>query len=347
MSKPTSIPEKTTLPKPAKMPAPGNQDQDTPTRQKLIDLIVDTYFSRGGSLQVAKIASEAGISRQAFHRYYGDLIAYIKGEKDVNALLPKSAPDSVSGLLQVTQERASELEQRLAVVEKAHQAELKTALDRHITSLMNNDITLFETDSVRVTLDKQTTYISHLTAQLDQLKAELTKAKLNATNQRLVGTPGSRIIYEPNLKPAFTAYKKDGDYKAYLSEKSKEISKIIEKVNQHESQSTSLIIFVDRFISNFEDFIAYLPAPRKTEIVMRLPVFSSMEIKNLLRKINRKSIFIYVPECPSVAETAAQRKFRAGNIPSEELLSAEKADHVHLPKGVEQVVHFTATSQVN
>lgn len=317
-----------------------------PTRQKLIEIIVDTYFSRGGALQVGKVAEEAGITRQAFHRYYGDLLGYIKGDKDVNALLPKSAPNSVSGLLQATQQRASELETRLAEIEKRHEAELSAALERHITSLMNNDITLFETDNVRVTLDKQTTYIGHLKAQLDQAKAELTKAKLSVTNQRLAGTPGSRIVFEPYLKPAFATYKKDGDYKAYLGEKSKEISKVIDKVNQYQNSSTPLIIFVDRFISNFEDFLGQLPPPRTTEIVIRLPVFSSMEIKNHLRKIKKNAISIHVPECLSVAETIAQRKFRANIAPTEELLAAEKADHVHLFKGVDQVVHFSVTSRV-
>lgn len=333
--------------KPTQQESPSAKTQSSTTREKLIQIILDTHFSRGGALQVGKVAKEAGITRQAFHRYYGDLLGYIKGEKNVNALLPKSNPNSISGLLQVTQGRANELEQILAGIEKKHEAELTAVRDRHITSLMNNDITLFETDSVRVTLDKQTTYISHLTAQLDQVKAELTKAKLNATNQRLVGTPGSRIVFEPYLKSAFAAYKKDGDYKAYLSHKNKEITRIIDKVNQHENPSTPLIIFVDRFISNFEDFLGQLPAPRTTELVIRLPVFSSMEIKNHLRKIKKTSIAIHVPECLSVAETVAQRKFRASSAPAEELLAAEKSDHVHLFKGVERVVHFNATSQLD
>jgi hypothetical protein len=81
--------------------------------------------------------------------------------------------------------------------------EMLRALDRHITSLMSNDITLFETDSVRVTLEKQTTLIDHLTKQLNQTKAELTKAKVNVANQRLAGTPGLRIVYEPNLDSSF------------------------------------------------------------------------------------------------------------------------------------------------
>ncbi|ORL48574.1 hypothetical protein [Pseudomonas putida] len=317
------------------------------TRQRLIDVIIDTHFNRGGPLQVSSVAEEAGISRQALHRYYGDLISYIKGDKDVSALLPKSASNSISGFLIATQERASELEQRLAVVEKAHRAELKAVLGRHITSLMNNDITLFETDSVRVTLDKQTTLISHLTAKLDQTKAELTKAKLNATNQRLVGTPGARIVYEPNLKPAFAAFKKDGDYKTYLNEKNKEISKVIERVNQHETPSTPLIIFVDRLISDFEDFLGQLPAPRATEIVIRLPVFTAMEIKSYLRKIEKTSISLHVPECPSPAETAAQRAFRASRSPAEELSAAGKADYIFLFKGVERVVYFNVINQAD
>ncbi|WP_324727308.1 hypothetical protein [Pseudomonas chlororaphis] len=325
---------------------PSTTTQINPTRQKLIEIIVDAHFSRDCVLKVAKVAEKAGITRQAFHRYYGDLLGYIKGEKDVNDLLPTSAPDSVSRLLQTTQQRASELEAKLAEKEQRHKTELTAALDRHITSLMNNDITLFETDSVRVTLDKQTTYIGYLIAQLDQVKAELTKAKLNAINQELVGTPGFRIVFQPNLMPAFTAYKKDGNYKTYLGEKSKEIAKVIKKVNQHENPSTRLIIFVDRFISNFEDFLGQLPAPRATEIVVRLPVFSSMEIKNHLRKINKNSICIHVPECTSVAESTAQRKFRANNAPAEELMAAEKADHVHLFKGVDQVVHFSINSRV-
>ncbi|MBD8122886.1 hypothetical protein IFT62_16860 [Pseudomonas lutea] len=320
------------------------RSQNSPTRQKLIEIIIDIYFSRGGALQVGKVASEAGITRQAFHRYYGDLLGYIKGEKDVNALLPKSAPNSVSGLLQVTQERANQLEKALAEVERRHKAELSAALDRHITSLMNNDITLFETDSVRVTLDKQTTLIDHLTQQLNQAKAELTKAKVNVTNQRLAVTPGLRIVYQPNLAPAFTAYKKSADYKVYLGEKSKEIAKLIEKVNSHENSPTQLIIFMERYICDFDDFLNQLPAPRMTQIVIRLPVFSSLEIKNHVRKIKNAAISIHVPECSSVAEAVAQRAFRAKTTPAEELSAAEKADHVHLFKGLAQVVHFNSTS---
>jgi AcrR family transcriptional regulator len=314
------------------------------TRQKLIEIIIDIYFRRGGALQVGKVANEAGITRQAFHRYYGDLLGYIKGEKDVNGLLPKSAPNSVSGLLQITQERANQLEKTLAEAQKRHTAELSAALDRHITSLMSNDITLFETDSVRVTLEKQTTLIDHLTKQLNQTKAELTKAKVNVANQRLAGTPGLRIVYEPNLDPASTAYKKTADYTAYLDEKSREIIKLIDKVNQHENSSTQLIIFMERFICDFDDFIAQLPVPCTTEIVIRLPVFSSMEIKNHVRNIKNASISIHVPECSSIAEAVAQRAFRAKKVPIEELSAAEKADHVHLFKGIARIIHFNATS---
>lgn len=319
---------------------PATTMQRHPTRQKIIEIIIDIHFNRGDTLRVGKVAEEAGITRQAFHRYYSDLISYIKGDSEVGDLLPTFAPDSINQLLQISQAKVSELENKLAQSEDRHKAQLKSTLDRYITSLMNNDITLFETDSVRITLDKQTTYISHLIAQLDQVKAELTKAKLNSVNGDLMGTPGARIVFQPNLNPAFKAYQKDGNYKTYLGTKSKEIAKVINQVNQHETTYTQLIIFADRFISSFEDFLKQLPEPRSDEIVIRLPVFSSMELKNQLRKVNKTAISIYVPECASVAETAAQRKFRSNTVPAEEILAAQKADHIHLFKGIDRVVHF-------
>lgn len=314
----------------------------TDTRQRLINIIIDSYYSaEGKKLQVGKVADEAGITRQAFHRYYSDLLGYIKKEKPIDELLPGTNQDSVKKLLVQCQSRVETLEQELLVAEDRHKNELRKALDKHITSLMNNDITLFDTDEVRVALEKQTTLIQHYVAQINELKAQLTKNKISISNQKLSSTRGSRISFEPTLKPAMASYRKDNSHNNYLEIKSKEIAKQLIKVNSFTARGTKLIIFIDNYLCEFTSFLETLPPPTTTEIVFRLPIFTAIELKNLIRNITSPfHISVHIPACTSIAEANAQRKFRSSDVPFEELKLAEKADHIYLIKGIDSVVYF-------
>ncbi|WP_349733427.1 hypothetical protein [Pseudomonas jessenii] len=315
------------------------------TRQRLIDSIVRHYYSadRKG-LKVATVAQEAGITRQALHRYYGDLMGYIKGDKDVDDLLPGRNVDSVTQLLIGAQKRASTLEAQLATVESRHKNELRIALDSHTTALMNNDITLFEADEVRISLEKQTALINTYSEQITALKAQLAKAQLgnNASVSRTL--PGMRVSFEPKMLNALATYKKDGDYSAYLDAKDKELAKIVAKVNEFTGDS-HMVIFLERYISDFDHFLDTLPASRTTQIVVRIPLFTSLEVKNLVKKITVSGYkHIYIPESLSRAEAAAQRRFRAFNVPEKELASAERSEAIYLFKEIDQIISFAAAS---
>jgi len=315
------------------------------TRQRLIDSIVKHFYSADQEgLKVATVAKEAGITRQAMHRYYGDLMGYIKGDKDVSELLPGHAADSVTQLLIEAQRRSSLLEEQLTTIESRHKQELKVALDSHITALMNNDITLFETDEVRISLEKQTALIEDYSGQITALKAQLAKAQLTPSGNAPRSLPGMRVSFEPSMHNALAAYKKDGDYDAYLDAKGKELNKIISKVNAF-TGDTHIVLFLERYLSDFRDFLDYLPAPRSNQIVLRVPLFTSLEIKNLTKKITTPgSKHIYIPEAPSTAAAKAQRAFRAFSVPEEELKQAERPEAIYLFSEIDQITNFTAAS---
>ncbi|MBD8755656.1 hypothetical protein [Pseudomonas coleopterorum] len=315
------------------------------TRQRLIDSIVRHYYSTDRKdLKVATVAQEAGITRQALHRYHSDLLGYIKGDKDVGNLLPANQPDSVSELLIIAQKRALDLENELTSIERRHKKALKFALDSHITTLMNNDITLFGADEVRISLEKQTALVDNYGGQITTLKAQLAKAQLNGNGSMLKSQQGMLISFEPKMHNALAAYKKDSDYNAYLEIKDKELNKITSKINAFTGE-TNLVIYLERYISEFNDFLKYLPPPRSAQIIVRIPLFTSLEVKNFVKRITVPGTkHVYIPEAPSRSEATAQRKFRAFSVPEEELTRAERSEALYLFKEINQVTYFTAIS---
>ncbi|VVM87569.1 hypothetical protein PS619_02643 [Pseudomonas fluorescens] len=314
------------------------------TRQRLINIIINHHFSSAGKrLQVGKIADEASITRQAFHRYYGDLLGYIKGDKPVGELLPGGDQESVSDLLIGSRSRVVELENELSAIKERHSTELKTILDKHTTSLMNNDITLLETDDTRITLEKQTTLIQNYSEQILSLKAQITKSKIISTNESMSSTIGSRVVLNPKLDSAMASYKKDNNYNNYLDSKDKEISKLLTKINNFTDEKINLIIFIDKHLCGLSNFLEMLPPSRSPEIVLRAPIFTAIELRNLIRKITAPlRISVFIPDFTSAAEASAQRAFRSANLPTEEIKLSEKADHIYLTKGIESVVYLSA-----
>ncbi|MGO4003431.1 hypothetical protein ABVN23_20370 [Pseudomonas fluorescens] len=314
------------------------------TRQRLINIIINHHFSPDGKkLQVGKIADEAGVTRQAFHRYYGDLLGYVKGDKAAGELLPDSNQESVSDLLIKSKNHVIALENELSAIKESHNTELKKVLDKHITSLMNNDITLLETDDIRITLEKQTTLIQNYSEQIASLKAQITKSKIISTNESMSSTTGSRVVLDPKLESAMASYIKDSNYDAYLDSKDKEIAKLLTKINSFTDKKINLIIFIDKHLCGLSNFLEMLPPSRSPEIVLRAPIFTAIELRNLISKITAPlRISVFIPDFTSTAEANAQRTFRSANLPIEEIKLSEKADHIYLTKGIDSVVYLSA-----
>lgn len=315
------------------------------TRQRIIDLIIQSYYTGGTkSLKVGKIAESASITRQALHRYHGDLLDYIKGVRDVAELLPKTEKQSVDQLLVESQCRVTELEKALAFQSANQEKLLNSTIDSYVTSLMQKDIALYETDEITIALEKQSTLIESYNNQLTDLKVQLARAKLDSNISSASPHNGRRLILDPNLLPALLSYKEDENYDSYLDFKDKEINKITTKVNAFKGKDTKLVIFLDRLISDFSNFIKSLPASSGDEIVVRLPLYTAIEVKAFISSLTIPGIkHIYIPECLSISDAAAQRKFRSINVPKQEIISASKAEQIHLFKGIDQVIHCAAT----
>ncbi|MBA1201322.1 hypothetical protein G7009_06005 [Pseudomonas capeferrum] len=293
-------------------------------------------------MKVEKIASEAAISRQSLKRYYPDLVEYIKGNKNIDELLPGHEPSSVAQLLLKSQERVNQLELTLRQMEHKHEADISDIRDRYITSLMQGDLITFDNSNINLTLEKQSSLIGIYVAQIDQLKAQLTRATAQHAEGTLSALNGSRIVYDLNMKAANSAYKTNKDYLAYSNTKHEKIQNQLQKLTELTSENIHLVIFIDKYLCDLPYLLDKLPSNSSEEIVLRLPIYDTVALRGYIRKIPPTiNVSIYIPECRSVADATAQRRFRASTVPPEELEQAEKADHVHLFKGVDRVVHFS------
>ncbi len=313
------------------------------TRNRIIEIIIDHHYSSGGKkMKVEKIATEAGISRQSLKRYYPDLVEYIKGNKNIDELLPGHEPNSVAQLLLKSQERVNQLELTLRQMEHKHETDISDIRDRYITSLMQGDLITFDNSNINVTLEKQSSLIGIYVAQIDQLKAQLTRATAQHAEGTLSALNGSRIVYDLNMKAANSAYKTNKDYLAYSNIKHEKIQDQLQKLTKLTSENIRLVIFIDKYLCDLPYLLDKLPLNSSEEIILRLPIYDTVALRGYIRKIPPTiNVSIYVPECRSVADATAQRRFRASTVPPEELEQAEKADHVHLFKGVDRVVHFS------
>ncbi|OUM23677.1 hypothetical protein B8W72_27600 [Pseudomonas putida] len=275
-------------------------------------------------------------------RYYPDLVEYIKGNKNIDELLPGHEPSSVAQLLVKSQERVNQLELALRQMEHKHATDISDIRDRYITSLMQGDLITFDNSNINVTLEKQSSLIGTYVAQIDQLKAQLTRATAQYAEGTLSVLNGSRIVYELNMKAANSAYKTNKDFLAYSNLKHEKIQNQIQKLTTLTGEKIHLVIFIDKYLCDLPHLLEKLPSTSSEEVVLRLPVYDNVALRNYIRKIPPTfNISIYVPECRTVADATAQRRFRASTIPPEELEHAEKADHIHLFKGVDRVVHFS------
>lgn len=83
------------------------------TEEKLIRIISEHYLDGGRESLTIQVASKrAGISRQAFSRYYGHLKPYVLGKRPVEELMNGSI-ENVRGLLTKCQYRVRGLQEEL------------------------------------------------------------------------------------------------------------------------------------------------------------------------------------------------------------------------------------------
>lgn len=305
------------------------------TRKKLIDIIKRHQLENGlTKLQIGKLAELAGITRQAFNRYYGDLKEYTTGQESIGKLLVDDKA-SLGQLLEMSLFREAQLEQQLVDAESKHKIELDRTIRNHVTALMSNDLMIYESQQIRSTLTAQSSHNVSLIDKINELQVENTKlvaenaSTANALESSI--TPKTTKNFIPisfDMKRANKQYASTGDFNAYEDVKDSEINKTIEIIKcLPDPHSTEVILFQERYISDFKKFCDKIhPQHGLTMVVIQFPLYSREEIQILLKALHAvASISIYVPYCGSEAVMSAQRKFSQRNVPPEELKDADAA----------------------
>ncbi|TPG73947.1 hypothetical protein [Pseudomonas arsenicoxydans] len=316
------------------------------TRQRLVTIITDRVLSGAArTINISDLATAAGISRQAFHRYYSDLKPYANGTRPATELLDQDFLTS-KDLLSKAQLRITELTNQLNNVEHLHAIQLRRTVDQHITSLMNNDLAIFEADSIRSASEKQSLVIADYVAQIQALKTQLAQTELR--KQTPVEDSLAQVLYfEPKLNTAYQQFQTSHDIKAYEAHKDREMLKIAHKINALHPSDVELVIYIDKYISQFSNFKHKFREHHGTPLcVVRAPVYDLTELQaTFLDYITSPCrIALHVPQCESSAAAAAQRAFFVRNVPAEVLNAADHADHFYLRKGIEQVTYFLVRS---
>jgi hypothetical protein len=303
------------------------------TKSKLIELIAKHQIENPGKkLKTTELSEWAGISRQAFHRFYSDLKPYLAG-KPIQSFLEEMDFNSTNDLLSQAQARIAEFETRLADIEHKHQEEIEELKDTYITSLMNDDIALFDASEVRQNMIRHSLHLDTLLKKINSLESELTKEKMKQISAAaLSGSKpsfkGKIVTLQPELQVLFDQFERDGDQDKFEQDKDEEVFKLPEKINKcRASGECNVILFIDRYISSFEKFThEYLCEGALTHVFVRLPLFSQMECKDFLRRMDKKgSVSVHFPFCESEVTSRAQRTFYFRNIPPSEATAADKA----------------------
>lgn len=304
------------------------------TRDRLIAIIKAHQLQHGHKkLGVSQLADAAGISRQAFNRYYGDLKDYATGKESIARLLVDDN-SSLSEIIENRDERIARLENELTNVKSAHKRELENVVNNYLSTLMNNDILAFEASQISATLTSQGNHNAHLNKLVTELEVKNAKLTLdiaslnNDTSNIATKSDKNFLSFDLNLdsaKKIYTETKNISDYEDYKDRKIYEIAEQIKKLPNPEL--IDILFFQEKYISNFQLFCKRTTPPKNRLLtVIQLPIYSQEEIKLLIKKLSPISSFsIYVPYCASEAVLSAQRKFSFRDIPPEELSYADQA----------------------
>lgn len=303
------------------------------TQQRLIRIIVDHYLEGSQrTLTIQSVSKQAGISRQSFNRYYNDLTDFVLGARPIEELI-KQESDVAPGMLTNCMARMRDLQQELVQIRAKFAEEVENVRVTYVTTLMEGDISLRNSDEIRSMLEKQALHNEKLNRDLQHIQLELTAAKAREVALRdktsdMLLQNCEILTIEPDLSNAFRNYKKTHDREALEDEKEKAIDNMPKKINNLcRNDNSVMILFVDRYLSDFEKYVSRLHIKRRFDniIVARVPLFNRQELKLFAKKlVGQAPIFVHVPYCVNESVVKAQRKFSFRNVPDIEFESADK-----------------------
>jgi hypothetical protein len=311
------------------------------TRERIIQVIVQ-HYSTGGKrkLRVEDAALLAGISRQALSRNYHELIVYIQGKSPFTDLL-RSDTENLVDLLAASQYRVIDLEKTLENLKNSQHESFEKMKASYITSLMNSDISLRNSQEVRSTLEKQSLHNEKLIKDIHRLQIELTAEKSRKLSQ---GSEVSKTIWmEPDLESVFKIFFSSCDQELFEEKKDFEIERLAEKLSKVCTASAcNVTLFIDRYLMNFENIMSFVPITKSgISVAVRLPLFNPLEIKMFAKKISKAvAISIIVPVCEVDSIIKAQRKFRFRSTPEIEFLAADMMSYPKISDGYSSVTFY-------
>ncbi|WP_449431816.1 hypothetical protein [Pseudomonas putida] len=330
---------------PAASGDPGVADR----RALLVQLIVDHHMAGNkAKLKLVELAKGAGISRQALDRYYGDLKPYITGKRDVVELVDGSPLREQVETQAAINEVEAKYEKKLEKLQVAHEKALDKALSSHITSLMNGDIVLLESNKMRSALEKQTLHNAELLKQISRLELKLMQSHGLVTG---ASSPGkslpdqNKLVFNVDIETLSMSYQRGSTLDEFETSKSNEIRVIRDKLAKYQGTSdVHVVMFADRYISRFSTFAdSYTSLCNELSLIIRLPLFGRSDFQNFLKQIPiefKRSI--HTPYTASESEKKAQRTFIFQKIqpPPMEIKGADTATNPSIEWGVDEVVFF-------
>lgn len=298
------------------------------TRKRLIKLIVQGHTeSPSNKLLITDICDRANITRQAFNRYYSDLKPYVKNDKPLSDLLSELDEQSDGEVLDNFHRKIDELQKEISRLNESHKREIKHLENRLTTTLMNDDITLFNSEELRIRLDKQSLHNNKLIKEITNLETELTITKSQAQTTPHKNLVADFKVIEEDLAPTFKKYTAKKDIDLFENEKDAAIEKVIQSVNKLCDNKTIVVVFIDRYFCSFEKFVNnYTFSSQSPHLFVRLPIHTRAELRIALNKFsNKATIKLYMPYADSDITLKAQRQFYFNKVPDIELESANKA----------------------
>lgn len=329
-------------------PVADDQGPSNERRALLIKIIVDHHLSGGtAKLKLVDVAERLGISRQALDRYYGDLKPYISGKRDVADLVNGNALKVQIQTQTVVNDVEAKYQQKLEKLRKDHEKELEKSLSTHITSLMNGDLVLLESNKMRVALEKQTLHNAELLKQIHTLELKLGLSMGMGSSQASgVSIPKqNKLAFDLDIETLCMSHQRGTSLEEFEMAKSSEIRKIRDKLDKYAgTPNVHVILFADRYISRFKTFVdSYTSLSNEVSIIVRLPLFSRSEFQNFLKPLSPEfKRSIYIPYSNSDIEKKAQRVFiyQKFPLPPTEIKGADHADTPNIAWGFDEVVFY-------
>ncbi|WP_111860224.1 hypothetical protein [Acinetobacter sp. CFCC 10889] len=284
------------------------------TRSKIINAIIEEKVKNPSiKLKIQDICSIVEISRQAFNRYYSDLKPYISSEKPISELIKGEDEISYNRLLSSYQSRIIELQNKLNEIKENNRKEIANIENSLTTSMMNNDLTLYDVDSIRLQLQKQSLHNEKLLDKINFLQTELSKQQIRKVSESVTTSFSTKHdVLDENFELIFKNYTDNHDIDAFEEEKESAINRMITKLNKFSiNREVIIIIFMERYLCSFNKFVQrYVFDSDTFHLFVKLPVHSRSELKLILKKLNNQpTIQIYIPHSESETIIKTQRQF--------------------------------------